>query len=281
MHFFGLLVVNTIGCGPCFIAPKGPEVVVSTPFDSQISPASRELTERVFGSIHSIIEPMATIADDTAHPPSQGPTCTSPYGTASTAGGLPELSLPPPSLKETKQRYVLTELMVFMDPASGQPSPVRDLTEHSNLSANNADADADDSDAEDWMAEPDGSFSPKRKEAPTSAWKPASLMRLERSLPVLRMKLPALLILVSILLGPNLALISYLCGVSAPSGSAHLVSKPRFVSADAWRAKAHPDPSRPAPVRHWHEATGDGFWLLPAALWKRGVLLIPAMVWSA
>tara|TARA_B100000768_G_scaffold98158_1_gene91537 strand:- start:154 stop:489 length:336 start_codon:yes stop_codon:yes gene_type:complete len=108
-------------------------------------------------------------------------------------------------------------MIIFLDPASGQPSPVRDLS--------NADVDAgddsDDSDDEDWVAEPDGSFSPKRKEAASSAWKPASL-RLERSLPVLRksLKLPALLILVSIFLGPNLALISYLCGVSSPSGSA-------------------------------------------------------------
>ena len=156
----------------------------------------------------------ATDADLVSDPPSCGPTCASPYGTASTAGGPPELSLPPPSLKE---RRVSSEMIIFLDPASGQPSPVRDLS--------NADVDAgddsDDSDDEDWVAEPDGSFSPKRKEAASSAWKPASL-RLERSLPVLRksLKLPALLILVSIFLGPNLALISYLCGVSSPSGSA-------------------------------------------------------------
>lgn len=171
-----------------------------------------------------------------------------------------------------------TELMVFLDPASGQPSPVRDLSK-SDLNAD-ADADADDSDDEDWVAEPDGSFSPKRNASASSAWKPASLVRLERSLPVLRksLKLPALLILVSILLGPNLALISYLCGVSAPSGSAHLAYKsPRLQAADTWRAKAHPEPSRLIPGRRW-EATGDGFWLLPFALWKRGVLLIPAMV---
>jgi len=223
---------------------------------------------------------MSTNSTNPEDPPSHGPTCTSPYGTASTAGGLPELSLPPPSLKE---RRVSTELMVFLDPASGQPSPVRDL---SKCGLNDADAADDDTDDEDWVAEPDGSFSPKRKEPASSAWKPASLMRLERSLPVLRMKLPVLLVLVSIVLGPNLALISYLCGVSAPSGSAHLVSKPpdhsRARPADAWRATAHPepsrfDPNRRAPGRHW-EATGGGFWLLPAALWKRGVLLIPAMV---
>ena len=84
-------------------------------------------------------------------------------------------------------------------------------------------------------------------------------------------------ILVSILLGPNLALISYLCGVSAPSGSARLAYKsPRLQAADT-RAKAHPEPSRQVPGRHW-EVNGDGFWLLPFALWKRGVLLIPAMV---
>jgi len=173
--------------------------------------------------------------------------------------------------------------MVFMD-ASGVPSPVRDLTERCNLTAlADPDADDDESDAEDWMAEPDGTFSPKKpKESASGTWKPASLMRLERSLPVLRMKLPALLILVSIILGPNLALISYLCGVSAPTGSAHL-SKPPDHSragrpADAWRAKTHPEPSRFDPGRVRHEATGDGFWLLPAALWKRGVLLIPAMV---
>lgn len=213
----------------------------------------------------------ATNADD---PPSRGPTCTSPYGTASTAGGLPELSLPPPSLKE---RRASTELMVFLE-ASGQPSPVRDLSKSCDLNAD-AGADADDSDAEDWVAEPDGSFSPKSNESASSAWKPASLVRLERSLPVLRksLKLPALLILVSILLGPNLALISYLCGVSAPSGSARLAYKsPRLQAADT-RAKAHPEHSRPIPGRRW-EATGDGFWLLPFALWKRGVLLIPAIV---
>ena len=107
----------------------------------------------------------ATDADLVSDPPSCGPTCASPYGTASTAGGPPELSLPPPSLKE---RRVSTELMVFLDPASGQPSPVRDL---SNA---DVDADTDDSDDEDWVAEPDG----------------------------------------------NGALISYLCGVSSPSGSA-------------------------------------------------------------
>ena len=218
----------------------------------------------------------ATDADLVSDPPSCGPTCASPYGTASTAGGPPELSLPPPSLKE---RRVSTELMVFLDPASGQPSPVRDLSKSCDLNAD-AGADADDSDAEDWVAEPDGSFSPKSNESASSAWKPASLVRLERSLPILRksLKLPALLILVSILLGPNLALISYLCGVSAPSGSAHLAYKsPRLQAADKWRAKAHPEPSRLTPGRRW-EATGDGFWLLPFALWKRGVLLIPAIV---
>jgi hypothetical protein len=192
------------------------------------------------------------------------------------------MSLPPPSLKK-ERRSSSTDIMVFTD-AFGQPSPVKDLTERCDLAALvDPDAESDESDAEDWMAEPDGGFSPKkgRKELASGAWKPASLMRLERSLPVLRMKLPALLILVSIILGPNLALISYLCGVSAPSGSAHLSKPPdhsRARPADSWRAKVHQEPSRPTLGRHWHETTGDGFWLLPAALWKRGVLLIPAMV---
>ena len=170
-----------------------------------------------------------------------------------------------------------SELMVFMDPVSGQPSPVRDLSDSCVVNADaDAAADADDSDAEEWEAEHDGSFSPKRKSA-SSGWKPASLMRLERSLPVLRkgLKIPALLILVGILLGPNLALISYLCGVSSPSGSAHLHLKTH--AAETWRAKAQPEPSRQVPGRH-REVNGDGFWLLPFALWKRGVLLIPAMV---
>ena len=213
--------------------------------------------------------------DNVSGPPSHGPTCASPYGTASTAGALPELDLPPPSLKE---RRVSSELMVFMDPVSGQPSPVRDLSDSCVANADaDADADADDSDAEEWEAEHDGSFSPKRKASASSTWKPASLMRLERSLPVLRkgLKLPALLILVGILLGPNLALISYLCGVSSPSGSAHLHLKTR--AAETWRAKAQPEPGRQVPGRHW-VVNGDGFWLLPFALWKRGVLLIPAMV---
>jgi hypothetical protein len=218
----------------------------------------------------------ATNADVVSDPPSRGPTASSPYGTASTAGGPPELSLPPPSLKE---RRVSTELMVFLDPASGQPSPVRDLSKSCDLNAD-VDADADDSDEEDWVAEPDGSFSPKRKESASSAWKPSSLMRLERSLPALRksLKLPGLLILVSILLGPNLALISYLCGVSSPSGSAHLAGKShRLHAADTWQAKARPEPSRQFPGRRW-EATGDGFWLLPFALWKHPFAL-PFALW--
>ena len=206
-------------------------------------------------------------------PPSRGPTCASPYGTASTAGGLPEFDLPPPSLKE---RRASSELMVFLDPVSGLPSPVRDLSDSCVVNSD-ADADANDSDAEEWEAEHDGGFSPKRKGSASNAWNPASLMRLERSLPVLRkgLRLPALLILVSILLGPNLALISYLCGVSSPSGSAHLHLKSH--AAETWRAKAHPEPSQQVPGRRW-EVNGDGFWLLPFALWKRGVLLIPAMV---
>ena len=78
-------------------------------------------------------------------PPSHGPTCASPYGTASTAGALPELDLPPPSLKE---RRVSSELMVFMDPVSGQPSPVRDLSGSCVVNADAAaDADADDAGA--------------------------------------------------------------------------------------------------------------------------------------
>jgi len=239
-------------------------------------------------------------------PGSIGPTHSSPYGTACTNGSLPELNLPP---SFEKQKASSTDLIVFRT-ADGVPSPVRN---HDVVDASAKDGDSE-ADAEEWLAEEDGGFSPKK--APmwgfrVCAWKPASLLCIAGApLPALRVgRRPHLLLLIAVLLGPNLGFLAYLTGVAGPSGSAHpqADAPPPHQPPDAAAAgasaggghvpfsfsfrvslllptthakddRAHARGPAPTAAPRQPEARGEGLWLLPAALWKRGVLLIPAFV---
>jgi hypothetical protein len=219
-------------------------------------------------------------------PKSVGPTHSSPYGTASTTGSLPEISLPPPTIEKRSS----SDLIIFRD-ENGNLSPVRDLTKKKKREGPATVCGDSDSDAEEWMADDDGGFSPKKTNGPSTsfgAWKPAALLpTLRGSLPALRVarRSHLILLLIGILLGPNIGLLAYLCGVSAPSGSARPAPSPKpepaygeqYQPGGFWSTKFEMRSPEPTPrIEPRPEPTGDGFWLIPMALWKRGVLLIPA-----
>jgi len=238
-------------------------------------------------------------------PPSVGPTAASPYATASTLGGLggpPILELPEgwSGKPSAPARRPSSDLIVYQN-ESGKPSVERPT--NVDLSS------SDESDAEEWLADPAGGFVPSPSKR-HGTWTPAAMLnqhfaaswhrqvggsgapRSSRTRPTARKNAHTLLLLAAILLGPNLALLAYLCGAGAPSGSA---AKPAAPAHAPWEDEPEPlgeDVLFPslapllsglpmwrggAPLRE-REPTGSGFWLLPAVLWKRGVVLIPQMV---
>lgn len=245
-------------------------------------------------------------------PPSVGPTAASPYTTSTTAGGIDEeITLPPPTLKE---RCISSDLIVFKDPASGKPSEVRNVQRSTSIVDTSADSDSEydsEYDAEEWLADAHGGFTPSPKRG-TSQWNPSSLRqdpgilaranraRAWAARPVMRRSQVVLMVL-AILLGPNLCLLAWLCGASAPSGvafaSAQHISRPvvggksaGHGAARGGKQKGFSMPSMPwkanrgfatssAPEKEF-KADGGGKWLLPiAGLWaSRGVFLVASLI---
>jgi hypothetical protein len=203
-------------------------------------------------------------------PSSAGPTAASPFGTASTNGAPPELSLPAATLKLRPSYELVVKKPTEMSPC--------ELSTSVDGSASDID-----SDLEEWVAEEDGGFSP-RCEPGRGEWQPPTLSDLKPQLKI-EMKRrvtrkPHVLWLLCILLGPQLSLLAYLCGVSRPSGSALTQSPPTPSPAPSvgqrpkgllrnWRicSEARKEP----PV----QSNGKPYWLLPLAMWQHGVLLVP------
>ena len=246
----------------------------------------------------------------TGQPPSVGPTAASPQTTSTgSAFDDEDLTLPAPTLKE---RRLSSDIIVFTDPATGKPSEVRDLDQRSTSIVDTSSSDDSDSedDTEEWLAEAHGGFTPSPKRGDgTSQWNPSSLRpdrgvmaRADRARawgarPVMRRSQVVLMVL-AILLGPNLCLLAWLCGASAPSGaafaSAQQISRPvvggKSAGHGAARGGKRKGFSMPweasrgfatgsAPKEQSGSGTG-GKWLLPiAGLWaSRGVFLVASLI---
>jgi hypothetical protein len=217
-----------------------------------------------------------------AQPCSAGPTAASPFGTASTNGAPPELNLPDATLK----RRPSSHLVVFKGDASSKPPEVQNIKveRSTSVDGSSSDTESDLDSVEEWVAEDDGGFSPSCKSGLRGGdWRPPRLCQpkfIEGGRRITRK--PHVLWLLCILLGPQLSLLAYLCGVSSPSGSALPRSPPPGMAP----AGNKPNRQHHARLRGWRsgadmrndppaETDGSAFWLLPAAMWQHGVWLIP------
>lgn len=251
-----------------------------------------------------------------------GPTAASPL-TTSTGSALDEdLTLPAPTLKGRK---LSSELIIFKDPTTGKLSEVRDLQRSTSIVETSSSDDSDfDNDTEEWVADAHGGFTPSPKRGSgTSQWNPSSLRdgvaaaaarrraalartcpgtdraRVWAARPAMRRSQVVLMVL-AILLGPNLCLLAWLCGASAPSGaafaSAQQIGRPVVGGKSAgheaarggkrkgfsmpWDAnRRFATSSTPKEERKQGNGAG-GKWLLPiAGIWaSRGVFLVASLI---